>query len=969
MDDINYRGGAHFVTFEIANVWCEHDLDVAIFSRVEANQETLRYLNEKIKLLKTETYEGFDYVVVPFENSTFKEKVSQLTEVKKIQWIHIDYKYWGEKTNLDFESERKLYDGFDKVIFVSEGAKKGFVDIFPEYINKCEVIYNLVEVKQIKEKSMEDIDLEIFDKQPGELNVLLVGRLEPQKAYDRAIDIAKLLKDKHKINWFFLGKGYLYRELRDRCEKYNLSNVHFLGYRENPYSYMKHADIVGLLSEYEGFGLTVVEGMVVGTPVFATKSTGVDEIFDKQGGWLVDNDIYSIVEQIEKIVAEPAEYIKKMEYLKTYHYDNEKIEEQLIKLFDESEEIERENVPVRVYKKIPKVSVIVPVYNMEDYLKECLDSLINQTLDDIEIVIVNDGSTDRSNEIIDDYVYNYPEKIRAFKVANGGLGEARNYGIKKAKGKYLGFVDSDDIVRTDMFEEMYREAVQENSDCVICDYIAFWENGKTAYVASIPGNNIDRFDIIRYSTKFGVVNACTKLVKRELFNQILFPKGFYEDLATMPIILSYANKITYVKKGLYYYRQRSGSITSVKNEDLRLLDCYKAWDRICEKANPLFENEILFAVYWSLDFFCTNFLDDFTMYSKGYFEKNREKFEENKYIIEAVKNKELLDFKHLSQVPKTIHYCWFGGNEKSDLIKMCITSWKKYAPEFEIIEWNETNCNVCENAYVEKAYKEKNWAFVSDYFRLKALYEYGGVYMDTDMELLRPLDPYIYHNAFFAFETPIFVHAGIIGAVPKHDLIYKIMKSYENDEFNVSQNKIPKTIPMRITEILEKETNFVKNGKTQVLDNNIKIFGANMMTLNFSDGRCIAHHHYDGNWLEMDRKKSAYNYRYEVMKHYFTWDLLLEIDRLKQMGGISTLEEWKKSGDNYKALYMQLINSTSWKMTKPLRKTCDILRGIKTENINLDAEYDYQTLYNQTLASTSWKITKPMRWVMDRVKK
>ena len=100
MDDINYRGGAHFVTFNIANTWCENDIKVSIFSPVKVNKETLRYLNKRVEILEKEDYKAFDYVIVPFENSQFKEKVSQLTKIKKIQWIHIDYKYWAEKVDL-----------------------------------------------------------------------------------------------------------------------------------------------------------------------------------------------------------------------------------------------------------------------------------------------------------------------------------------------------------------------------------------------------------------------------------------------------------------------------------------------------------------------------------------------------------------------------------------------------------------------------------------------------------------------------------------------------------------------------------------------------------------------------------------------------------------------------------------------------------------------------------------------------
>ena len=116
---------------------------------------------------------------------------------------------------------------------------------------------------------------------------------------------------------------------------------------------------------------------------------------------------------------------------------------------------------------MPKVSIIVPVYNVSAFLPRCLDSLVNQTLKDIEIIVVNDGSTDESQAIIDTYSANYPHIIKAFKKQNGGLSDARNFGIKRATGDFLGFVDSDDFVDITMFEKLYHKAYETDSDIAI----------------------------------------------------------------------------------------------------------------------------------------------------------------------------------------------------------------------------------------------------------------------------------------------------------------------------------------------------------------------------------------------------------------------------------------------------------------------------------------------------------------------
>ena len=135
-------------------------------------------------------------------------------------------------------------------------------------------------------------------------------------------------------------------------------------------------------------------------------------------------------------------------------------------------------------------------------------------------------------------------------------------------------------------------------------------------------------------------------------------------------------------------------------------------------------------------------------------------------------------------IPKTIHYCWFGGKPKPELAEKCIRSWKKYCPDFEILEWNEHNFDVSEApGYVQQAYACKRWAFVSDYVRLKALTEMGGVYMDTYVEVIRPLDPYLNHRAFAGFEHPDRVQTGLLACEKDFPLFREFMAYYDTASF------------------------------------------------------------------------------------------------------------------------------------------------------------------------------------------
>lgn len=212
------------------------------------------------------------------------------------------------------------------------------------------------------------------------------------------------------------------------------------------------------------------------------------------------------------------------------------------------------------------LSIIVPVYNVEKYIDKCLYSLVNQTLSDIEIIIVNDGSTDDSQKIIDKYVKNYSRKVFGYKKENGGLSDSRNFGLKHAKGEYVGFVDSDDWVEIDMFEKLYNFSKKTNADIVISDFIFEPENivMHSTIQKNIKLNLKDNPEIL-----FIEPSVCNKLFKRSLFyeNDITFPYGLlHEDRYTIAQLYFYSDKIYYIGKGYYHYlKQRECSITTSIN--------------------------------------------------------------------------------------------------------------------------------------------------------------------------------------------------------------------------------------------------------------------------------------------------------------------------------------------------------------------------------------------------------------------
>lgn len=214
------------------------------------------------------------------------------------------------------------------------------------------------------------------------------------------------------------------------------------------------------------------------------------------------------------------------------------------------------------------ISVIVPVYNVEQWVQECINSIILQTYKNIEIIIVDDGSTDNSGTICDQIASN-DTRIKVFHKENGGLSDARNFGIDKACGKWITFIDSDDSIMNDTIETLYQLAVNTSADIAVCQYLLIDENGneitrdvslEKAKEILLQGNNSIMTDYI-LNNNIGTV-AWGKLYKTSMFENIRYPKGkYHEDVFTTYKLIARCEKLVYTSEKKYYYRQREQSIT------------------------------------------------------------------------------------------------------------------------------------------------------------------------------------------------------------------------------------------------------------------------------------------------------------------------------------------------------------------------------------------------------------------------
>lgn len=266
-----------------------------------------------------------------------------------------------------------------------------------------------------------------------------------------------------------------------------------------------------------------------------------------------DDDVNEMASKIEIVKKEKNKIISEYKKYRSNYCE-------LVKKYKESFlETKTEEKDNKKYEKL--LSVIVPVYNTEKYLKKSLDSIINASIDDMEILVINDGSTDNSETIIEEYEKNYPEIIRYIKKKNGGLGSVRNVGLKEAKGKYIASVDSDDTINFRFFKEA-EEYLKDDIDIVLYDWLSINENNETFETPAIEWTLKDKgkYEGLLYSSI--MPSTCNKIMKKSIIDSLnlKYVEDKYEDLSLNPIVMLKAKKIKYIPKPYYEYYLRSGSL-------------------------------------------------------------------------------------------------------------------------------------------------------------------------------------------------------------------------------------------------------------------------------------------------------------------------------------------------------------------------------------------------------------------------
>lgn len=216
----------------------------------------------------------------------------------------------------------------------------------------------------------------------------------------------------------------------------------------------------------------------------------------------------------------------------------------------------------------------------------------------------------------------------------------------------------------------------------------------------------------------------------------------------------------------------------------------------------------------------------------------------------------------LTNIPKKIHYCWFGRGEKNALMNKCINSWKENLSDYEIIEWNEDNFDVNCNKYVKEAYEHKKYAFVTDFVRLYVLYNYGGVYMDTDVEVIKRIDHFLKHSAFSGFESNNYIPTGIMGAKKGNKWIKVLLDEYKDLAFVKNDGTFDLTTNVtRITKTTIERYKLTPNDKFQDLKDVVFYPHDYFCPKDWVSGKIqitdntYTIHHFNGSWHSKKEKK------------------------------------------------------------------------------------------------------------------
>lgn len=432
----------------------------------------------------------------------------------------------------------------------------------------------------------------------------------------------------------------------------------------------------------------------------------------------------------------------------------------------------------------PKVSVLVPVYNSEKHLRTCMDSLVNQSLDNYEIIVINNGSEDSSLEILEEYQKENPGKVHVYTIEHSKfVGTGRNYAISKAKGKYLYMCDSDDIVEKHALTWLYSRAEHYNAD-VVYGYFNFvnLQNNKVYVMGRDGEKQVTTGELILTGADYW-----RRLYKRELIDEVIDKVGWipentnFDDVAWLPVVHSYAKIIRSADRLIYNYFRRTDSTVggyspkvteySILSETYALRNC-----------NPNYKNYMELYVARRI---CNN-LENRWIYSDKLIEQikeNWDSFKKNEFILSDTNlYSTLKKYNNLSSTPFD-KIVYLNGFEREYSQKEIDRIKHQAFDKCDCVVLSPSNCNINELEIVKKAYMENRLDFVAGYFALKNIYETGGIYISPQIKIDKPFNSLRYFESFFCFLDRNSISDEVFGGQKGGRCFERILKTYQVNRY------------------------------------------------------------------------------------------------------------------------------------------------------------------------------------------
>jgi glycosyltransferase involved in cell wall biosynthesis len=560
------------------------------------------------------------------------------------------------------------------------------------------------------------------------------------------------------------------------------------------------------------------------------------------------------------------------------------------------------------------VSVIVPVYNVEKYLSRCIDSILNQTLKNIEIILIDDGSIDESLSICREYEQ-HNDNIMVFHQENMGLTAVRRKGLSLAKGEYTIFVDSDDYILENTCEEMYTYCKENNLKLLIADYFLIKDNA-CKIIKGFLGNE---FSIKNFYESISPGYVWNKMYHNSLFERmkVNINVNQAEDICMMLPLLSTLkdNEVGYVSKPFYFYSVRNDSNSNSKlfAQNGSIEEYLHAISYILKNHNIQYRNYIVYycvqCMYWGI----TN--PDKIEFKADYIDFLQKEL--SSYIIG---NPLLIKFSKLgndlveSIIPANIYFVNYSDDINTTLDEKFINKFKNY--RIQIININNNVINEYP-ACVKKAIKNGNINFVKDFLAVKEIYLNGGIFVSSNMKVIKSFGEVRVNRAFVGYRNDDEIGMDIWGSIKNDTFITKLYDSYFEDSI-FNEKEINLTIRSNI--ILQKYFKLILKGKECFLmTNQIKIYASDKLYIR-RNSKYVSYYY---NELDELAEKQG-----KVLLDYNVFQNIIEAKDIKEKDRdeFIRIDQLEKEVLTYKSMYETVLNSTCWKITKPIRLFFDFIR-------------------------------------------